>query len=105
MRIPAPRGPCLLLAPAPPKFQLIPVSRSVGALAALAAVRIPAPRGPCLLLALLLPFQGPFLPFVDEADHQDTQEHDHCHETEHADFLEHHRPGEQESNFQIEDDE
>ena len=52
-----------------------------------------------------IPFQRSLLPFVDEADGQHAEEHHHRPEAEHADLAEGHRPGKQEGDFEVEDDE
>src|SRR6185437_13050224 len=52
-----------------------------------------------------LPFERPFLPLIDEADGQHAEEYDHRPEAEKADLAERHRPGKQEGDFEVEDDE
>src|SRR5258706_113276 len=54
---------------------------------------------------LSLPFERPLLPLVDEADDEDTEEHDHRDQAEPADVLEHDRPGKEEGDLEIEEDE
>src|SRR6185312_14732260 len=52
-----------------------------------------------------IPFERPFLPFVDKPDGEHAEEDHHRPETEPADIPERYRPGKQESDFEIEDDE
>src|SRR5437667_11440791 len=53
----------------------------------------------------LLPFQRPFLPLVDESYRQHGEEDDHRPEAESPDPAEGNRPGEQEGDLEVEDDE
>src|SRR3989304_3047650 len=53
----------------------------------------------------LLPFQRPFHPLVDKANHKDGQEDHHGNKTKGTDFLEHDRPGEEKGYFEIEQNE
>src|SRR5674476_1349441 len=89
--------------PSPPMIAVKFPCASYRRPATLADGHIPAARGPCSLLVLLLPFQGPFHPFVDKTHHQDGQKYHHGDEAECTDFLEHDRPGEKKSNFKIEE--
>src|SRR5271154_2734604 len=52
-----------------------------------------------------LPFESALLPFVDESHHEDSEEDEHCDETEPADVLQDHRPGKEEGDLQVEEDE
>src|SRR6185312_1650326 len=52
-----------------------------------------------------IPLQRPLLPLIYEADGQDAKEEHHRPEAEMADAAEHDRPGEQEADFEVEDDE
>src|SRR5512141_2541500 len=51
------------------------------------------------------PFEGTLLPLVDKTDHEDGEEEQHREEAERADFMEHDRPGKQEGDLQVEQDE
>ena len=53
---------------------------------------------------MLLPFECSLLPFVDEADGQDTEEDHHRPEAEPAHVAEGDGPGEEEGHFEVEDD-
>src|SRR6185437_12284752 len=52
-----------------------------------------------------IPFQRPLLPLIYEADRQHAKEQHHRPEAEMADLAERHRPGEQEADLEVEDDE
>src|SRR5258708_1084227 len=52
-----------------------------------------------------LPFEGSLLPLVDEAHHEDAEEDQHRDEAEPADVLQHDRPGEEEGDLEVEEDE
>src|SRR6185437_15984792 len=52
-----------------------------------------------------IPLQRPLLPLIYEADGEDAKEEHHGPEAEMADAAEHHRPGEQEADFEVENDE
>src|ERR1700693_3449575 len=58
-----------------------------------------------LPLMTLLPIQRSLAPLVDEADGQHAEEADHRQEAEPADVVQRHRPGKQERDLEIEDDE
>jgi len=58
-----------------------------------------------LCLTKSFPVQGAFFPLVDEAYDQNGQENHHGHKARHTHFLERYSPREQESDFQIEQDE
>src|SRR4051812_27604370 len=53
----------------------------------------------------LLPLQSSALPLIDEADNENPKEDHHRHEAEQADLTQHHGPGKQERDLQIEQDE
>src|SRR3546814_1506771 len=53
----------------------------------------------------LLPFQRSLLPLVHKAHGEDPEEDHHRPEADHADVAQGHRPGEQEGDLQVEDDE
>src|SRR3712207_5969366 len=59
----------------------------------------------CALIGELLPIQGAFAPLVNETDRQDGEEGDHGEEAEPPHVAKCDRPGEQEGDLQVEDDE
>src|SRR5581483_4615555 len=66
---------------------------------------IPFGAGATSVIRRSIPFQRPLAPLIYEADRQHAKEKHHRPEAKYADLFERHRPREQETDFQIEDDE
>src|SRR5690554_3568766 len=54
---------------------------------------------------MLLPFQSPFLPFINETYDKYQGEYTHYDQSIYPEFAHRHRPGEEENHFNIKDDE
>src|SRR5690242_266843 len=67
--------------------------------------RMPVAGGATTLIATSVPFECPLLPLVDKADGQHRKEHHHRPEAEGAELAVYDRPGEQERDLEVEDDE
>src|SRR6267378_3766265 len=65
----------------------------------------PFDRAPSIPMGPLLPFQGSFHPFVDEADGENHEKQHHRQESRQADVVDHGRPREEKRDLEVEQDE